>query len=426
MRIRELSLHNYRGFGEKRVEFSDQFTVIAGVNGRGKTAILDALALLMSRLLSQIAPAGGGWRSFSPTDIHGDRETLTLALKANCAGIPVDFNIGYGRSNRRARARKLGRPLCDAIKEAYGNVETAAAKTGPLAVYYTTDRAGFRRPRKLPRDPGSGRKMAYHRALINQLVDYRDFMARFRVMLNSEEERDSPNPSFLGEGAVAAIQRCVEVLLGGFANLRVEEQPPRLLVDKDGHILDISQLSDGERSLIAIVTDLCRRLALANPGLNDPLQGTGVVLIDEIELHLHPKWQREVVDKLRLLFPNIQFIATTHSPYVIQALRPGELHLLDNEMTGEYANRGLEEITVKVMGIENPELTPHYHEMLVVARDYYRLLEVARPADEQQRRRIRRILDELVHPYADNPAYQAYLEMHRVAHFGEGNRDETS
>ena len=89
-----------------------------------------------------------------------------------------------------------------------------------------------------------------------------------------------------------------------------------MLVDKHGVSLDLSQLSDGERSFLAMICDLGRRLAMANPDrqvLSDPLHGAGVVLIDELELHLHPKWQREVRQKLRKTFPNIQFIATTHS-----------------------------------------------------------------------------------------------------------------
>ena len=120
---------------------------------------------------------------------------------------------------------------------------------------------------------------------------------------------------------MTSISNAITTFLGGFENLRVQEEPLRLLVDKAGVALDLSQLSDGERSFLAMVCDLGRRLTLANPLLANPLHGSGVVLIDELELHLHPKWQREVTAKLRKTFPNIQFIATTHSPFVIQALQ---------------------------------------------------------------------------------------------------------
>ena len=100
------------------------------------------------------------------------------------------------------------------------------------------------------------------------------------------------------------------------------------MVDKDGETLDLSQLSDGERSFLAMICDLGRRLALANPRLENPLYGSGVVLIDELELHLHPKWQRQIVHKLTTTFPRCQFIATTHSPQVVASVEPDQVLLL--------------------------------------------------------------------------------------------------
>src|SRR5690606_16357245 len=104
-----------------------------------------------------------------------------------------------------------------------------------------------------------------------------------------------------------------------YTNLRVgDEDSPRLLIDRKGVALPVRQLSDGERGSLALVLDLTRRLSQANPGLDDPAaNGPGVVLIDEIDLHLHPKWQRDIVGNLPNAFPNLQFIATTHSPQVI-------------------------------------------------------------------------------------------------------------
>jgi predicted ATP-binding protein involved in virulence len=178
--------------------------------------------------------------------------------------------------------------------------------------------------------------------------------------------------------------------------------------------LTLDQLSDGERSFIAIVGDLIRRLALANPELSNPLEGHGVVLIDELELHLHPRWQREVVEKLRSTFPNIQFIATTHSPFVIQALRPGELINLDPEEFGEYANRSVEDIAEHVMGVDVPQKSERYLEMMKAAEEYYRLLrdapEKARVAEER--------LAELAVRFSDDPAYQAQLRLERAVRTG--------
>jgi len=128
-------------------------------------------------------------------------------------------------------------------------------------------------------------------------------------------------------------------LIPDFYNLRVQRSPLRMSVEKQGEELTINQLSDGEKCLLAMVGDLARRLAIANPGLPDALQGSGVVLIDEIELHLHPKWQREILPALTRTFPNCQFIVTTHSPQVISHVKPEGIYILEKTDEGVIAKR---------------------------------------------------------------------------------------
>src|SRR5262249_1605382 len=117
-----------------------------------------------------------------------------------------------------------------------------------------------------------------------------------------------------------------------FTNLRIEEHPTlRFIVEKNGMPLALDQLSDGERGLLAVIFDITRRLAIANPELDDPIaEGKAIVLIDEIELHLHPTWQRQVLRRLRNTFKSCQFIVTTHSPQVIGQVWPRCLHLLEH------------------------------------------------------------------------------------------------
>lgn len=97
---------------------------------------------------------------------------------------------------------------------------------------------------------------------------------------------------------------------------------------KQGLELSVAQLSDGERNMLALVGDMARRLSVLNPSLTNPNQGRGVVLIDEIDLHLHPRWQREVMTKLEATFPNCQFVITTHSPQIVGELQPESVMLL--------------------------------------------------------------------------------------------------
>ena len=124
-----------------------------------------------------------------------------------------------------------------------------------------------------------------------------------------------------------------------FKNPRIRRQgTPTMIVEKDGEELDVNQLSQGEKSLLALVGDIARRLALLNPSLDNPLEGEGVVMIDEVDLHLHPKWQHDLIDKLVKTFPNVQFILTTHSPHVISDRNDILLYSLDDGELIEMPN----------------------------------------------------------------------------------------
>ncbi len=412
MKVRELTVTNYRGFaGEHRFKLSDRFTVIAGINGRGKSSLLDGLALLLARLLRALALSAGNQRTISARDVHAGQEESSLAILASCAGIPVNYNVDFSPGARRVRGRRLPNVVRDQIRANYGDPNRDDDEA-PVAVYFTTDRAGYRLPRTLPLELPTGQRLAHHGALSNRMVDYRDLMARYRLWTVQRRSAE-----------LDAFNQVLNTFLAGFSEVAVEERPLLLTVKKAGARLSLQQLSDGERAFIAMLGDLVRRLALANPDLGNPLHGHGVVLIDELELHLHPRWQREVVEKLRSSFPNVQFIATTHSPFIIQSLRPGELIALDPEFDrpAEYANRSVEDIAENVMGVEVPQKSERYLEMMRAAEEYYRLLRrsgaTAADAVAAEDR-----LNELSIRYSDDPAFQALLKLEREAkQAGGGN-----
>ena len=159
------------------------------------------------------------------------------------------------------------------------------------------------------------------------------------------------------------VRRAIEEFTE-FKNIRIQRQgTPTMIVEKDGEELDVNQLSQGEKSLLALVGDIARRLAILNPSLDDPLQGEGVVMIDEVDLHLHPKWQHDLIDKLVRTFPNVQFILTTHSPLIVSdspnilvySLENGNLHKTKN-IYGEDANTLLNnifDVPVRTPEVEN-------------------------------------------------------------------------
>ncbi len=146
-----------------------------------------------------------------------------------------------------------------------------------------------------------------------------------------------------------------------------------MVVTKNGQELIISQLSDGQKSLLTIIGDIARRLAICNPALENPLEGEGIILIDEIDAHLHPKWQRNLVPKLVETFPNCQFFITTHSPQIISDVRSENIYLLKQDDAGEVIavhpdgtyGRDSNQILEDVMGVPaRPELVDRHLKQL--------------------------------------------------------------
>jgi len=166
------------------------------------------------------------------------------------------------------------------------------------------------------------------------------------------------------------VRNAIAAFMTGFSKLRVQRQPRlRMTVEKHGKILDVAQLSQGEKTLMALVGDIARRLAMMNPSLDKPLYGNGIVLIDEIDLHLHPQWQRGIIQRLRNTFPNCQFLLTTHSPLVISDAKDVQCYVLDNsELTLLDNLYGLDanQVLLKVMDtdIRNEKVQAKITELL--------------------------------------------------------------
>ena len=110
-----------------------------------------------------------------------------------------------------------------------------------------------------------------------------------------------------------AIRECLKEVFPDYKNLRVEDKPTRFVIDKAGKEIDFEKLSDGEKCYITLVLDIARRLSLLNDGSWPLLDGEQIILIDEVDLHLHPSWQLQILSNLERKFPNCQFFVSSHS-----------------------------------------------------------------------------------------------------------------
>jgi hypothetical protein len=193
-------------------------------------------------------------------------------------------------------------------------------------VYFSTRRSLPIQASRTKKKLLKGIALSYSDALKHRELNIQEFIDWWVAleMLVHEGVSDAAN-------RLSTQQKTLTLFLENCSNLHTVRTPkPTLLLNKSGVAIDVLQLSDGERGILALVLDLARRLSITNPQLEDPLQGQAVVLIDELDLHLHPKWQRTIVQKLTTTFPNCQFIATTHSPLIVGEVPPENIILLED------------------------------------------------------------------------------------------------
>jgi len=315
------------------LEFQDQINILVGANGSGKSSILDCLAIMLSRLIGRIQSSKGTGRFFIEQDISRGAIETQNSVKT----IVLDDEISWKvtKTKKGSRSQKITKlthlkKLADSIHD---QLEQDEKTNLPLAIYYPVNRAVLDIPLRIRRTHSFDPLSAYDQALSGKERNFRVFFEWFRNQEDLENERRT-NDSTYRDKQLTAVRTALEAFLPGFSELRVERSPLRMTIKKENKKLIVNQLSHGEKGTLAIIGDLARRLAVANPGLEDPLCGAAVILIDEIDLHLHPEWQRMIIPKLCETFPQCQFIVSTHSPQILSHVRSESIYLLHSNESG--------------------------------------------------------------------------------------------
>lgn len=342
MKIAKIELQNFRGFRQMGVELHPNLTLLVGINGAGKTSILDAIAIFLSRISASIQQKrtssllkGKDIRLDSKENCSLDFFTIDPPITVTYAKEPKNGVKLFATSVADGEFVQYTRSLAEQISVTEGLTNL------PVFAYYSTQRAVIDIPLRI-RKKQEFQLLEVYESSLGSGANFRSFFEWFRNREDFENEQkvqqlekgNTDTSSLTQDRQLKAVRQAIEVFMPGFTQLKVRRNPLRMTVDKDGKTFEINQLSEGEKVTLAMVGDLARRFAIANPLRNNPLDGEGIVLIDEIELHLHPAWQKDLTKKLQATFPNCQFVLTTHSPQTIGDLPHDQIRLLSRNSDG--------------------------------------------------------------------------------------------
>lgn len=379
MKLKQVDLTHFRCFEHVKVPLPSDVNVFVGANAAGKTTILDGLAIALNDVVDIIAgptkKRSTTKRSkLQPTDVlvTSTSDDPALATK-DFVQFRAEANdyyqvTGFERVTESGKSvalewtdhlsfrmpggftkdggKSAGIPEVRGYFTALWNEVRVSSKQSlipiPVLAYYRADRT-------LSSMPPLGNVLAQEQSRGDAFLNAMDAGANFTAMCqwfylreNDEVRRKvkpGADPGFEHHDLKAA-RDAIRQMLPGVGRVYFDGSPPRMYVtfeqaDGTSKPMELRQLSDGYRAMLALTLDFARRLALAHPHWEEPLKAPGILLIDEIELHLHPRWQQEVIPSLRRAFPNTQLVVTTHSPQVLSTVERSEIHVLTSDHTLE-------------------------------------------------------------------------------------------
>lgn len=438
MIIEKITADNFKLFKNEEFTFDASFNLIIGENGTGKTSLLQALSVALGgwahaliKNKDNLRPIEEGEVREIQIDNSFDKTKKTSITAEGIAQI-IDRNgnlkNGYASWKRHKKEGESSTLVDGTIK--YGNypkryhlnfnslgsdileyIENKNNFNLPIIAFYECNRLWLSN-NELNVVSSANAKYSrfdpyvdcFHTGADHQAVG--EWILKHELASN-QQKKETPVLSAIKSAAKSALEKCVD--------LKFDFEKSRIMVEfEGGRITPFEHLSDGQRTMLGLFCDIARRVAILNPHLAGEanIKTEGVILIDELDLHLHPKWQRNIIASLQSSFPKIQFICTTHSPFLIQSLNKGKLIQLGEVHDGEFIDSSIEDIVEDVQGVELPQKSKRYKAMMDAAEEYYKKLnECYEKNDDVQI--LKNKLDELTIPFGDDPAFSAFLKFER-------------
>lgn len=428
--LKNIELSNFRKFDNATYELNPQMNVFIGKNASGKTTVLEAATVILGAYLTafkEYVPSRFG-QNISDNDVL--RKSLKpmkgIAVTSSVKQFPCTVSsqimwdeeiVECVRSLEKegGRTKFVGKnPMRDLVSEWEKAIKAAdnsdEKHVYPLVLYLSSARL-WNENRTGEIDKTPGRTDAYQRCLDQKRGNQSSFeYIKLLGSLAAEENDGKPLPAY--EVIMDAVKYSLQEELSSGQQVLYSSRYGEIAVkNPDGTIIDFSALSDGYRNVIKIVTDIATKMCVLNPYLEkDVLKKTpGVVVIDELDLSLHPTWQRRIVRILKELFPKVQFICATHSPFIIQSLEPGELIALDTILDEEYSGQSIEDIAEDIMNVPVAQYSEKKLKMYEAAEEYFNALKGE--VSQEKLQELKERLDVLSAEYSDNPAYNAWMKQ---------------
>lgn len=401
-RISSVRLINFKGFSDIKLDFNKiGCTILVGNNGSGKSSVLEAIQKSLSHLSSRLTTRSYNGDQIEEMEIKSKSDFSTISIDFQINELLVNVELSQSRSlsqvKKKSKFIELNE-LGNIFRISNSNFNDFPL---PLIASYNVERANDVTTKDIEKSEEIldsyiwSKARGYNKSLTGK-ADFKLFFKWFKELSEEENEKnlevseiklkiaekeaelnspllkslitnlDNNNSSALtiieqykkeiddlrkklnslpinkqNDKMLNIVKNAIYKFLPGFSDLKIQRSPLDLIISKNNEQLSVLQLSQGEKSLLALVADIARRLTLLNPGRENPLDGMGIVLIDEIDLHLHPSWQQAIVSRLQSTFKNLQFIITTHSPQVCHTVSSDNIWLLkDGKIYG--APRGVQ------------------------------------------------------------------------------------
>ena len=324
MRLRFVEIENFRAIKQLKLSLDESLTVFHGDNAHGKTSVLAAIAAALGAIPTLLPEVTG--TKFRDADRRRSARSVRVVLETT-------DGIEWAMRRGGTRRPNSGRSLRAEIKNIIEADEEGRDVDLPIVAFYDTDRAVFDAPQR--RTPKEFPRYAALEGALSVRSNFGDFFKWFYAKEDEELRAQRRQSSFVSR-ELEAVRTAITSMIPGASEPRIELRPLRFVVSLDlesgpPEDLTLDQLSGGYRIILGLAADLARRMAQGNPHRGDPLACEAIVLIDEVELHLHPAWQQRVLADLRRTFPNTQFIVSTHSPQVLTSVPPRQIVELSRE-----------------------------------------------------------------------------------------------